>query len=765
MLNNQALGRMASDADLFERVVSRMTGTEMVTVLEDRGLIASSSVPNITVPDGMPAEGVLSYLHANLGRGGFFSTSPYKWSGGILLSNRRPDEVRTLLKDGFNADRAGFLSVFSDERAQELVTAQARYGSLAFSQEAKSNIFIWQKTEWADVLAIDATLDDRGNCIVPIDCNYTDTSGSPPSAATIGALLLAQPEGRRYLRTHNSNVRFWGIYDANAVGTYLSSTNTGVAVKYPIFDAPRTHATRKGFSMEWYRTEMAKTTSAVAVFAAALRVYGEAQLGPGNGHKILDGYCIDVEEGRSSYHLLLPQFTGDTITAAMSDSTWETMRKNHLWPINMPDAYWTAVAALAYNVGPYGDERCFLLDASLDYYYRNSLALFFSHFEREFSDKPGGLNLHSYHDGRHAPGTISERSSAQNPVIGTGARVGTSSVSVYGGVEGTYANRWYWPTRSVQTLSGSNSTEEQNFGAFVEAISELHGALAADNGRINVWLAYQAVADESTITNCTLTTRTDNDTATVTITGTNGYANGQTVDVGWAAGQRLGMTISSLSGSGAGATMVVDGGTGDNLPVQTTALFIRRNTLQKMGYDGLYKELVLHAALLFGDQTLHPRGGVNFYNSGIYHAGGGYEALYALFLNLIKERDAIVGPSDGFPIPRTGVTSLLPPFMVSSFASAGRIIHRVTQNPEHELTINGYDVIDPITSDIRGARVVYSNALGSLTFRNAVVPILLPTTFDNQTALGSWVIEYPEADPDDLLLPSSFNQAIPSGVF
>lgn len=68
----------------------------------------------------------------------------------------------------------------------------------------------------------------------------------------------------------------------------------------------------------------------------------------------------------------------------------------------------------------------------------------------------------------------------------------------------------------------------------------------------------------------TLTTRTDNDTGTLTLSSGHGVMTGNTVDVFWNdhANSRLGMTVGTVSGT----SVPIDGGTGDNLPAAATAV-------------------------------------------------------------------------------------------------------------------------------------------------------------------------------------------------
>jgi hypothetical protein len=68
-----------------------------------------------------------------------------------------------------------------------------------------------------------------------------------------------------------------------------------------------------------------------------------------------------------------------------------------------------------------------------------------------------------------------------------------------------------------------------------------------------------------------LSTRTDNDTGTVTADDSgHGISDGDRVDLYWDGGCRRGMTVGTVSG----ADIPIDGGNGDNLPTQDTSVTI-----------------------------------------------------------------------------------------------------------------------------------------------------------------------------------------------
>jgi|GEM_PF-790440 len=79
----------------------------------------------------------------------------------------------------------------------------------------------------------------------------------------------------------------------------------------------------------------------------------------------------------------------------------------------------------------------------------------------------------------------------------------------------------------------------------------------------------------------TLSTRTDNDTGVASLTSGHTIGDGNTVDVYWSGGVRYGMTA-SVSGN----EVTIDGGAGDNLPVQDTAITVTTRTRINCSFDG-----------------------------------------------------------------------------------------------------------------------------------------------------------------------------------
>lgn len=79
----------------------------------------------------------------------------------------------------------------------------------------------------------------------------------------------------------------------------------------------------------------------------------------------------------------------------------------------------------------------------------------------------------------------------------------------------------------------------------------------------------------------TLTTRTDNDTATLTMLAGHGFVTNDVVDVYWSGGSRRGMTATVTVNS-----VVVDGGAGDNLPPATTEITAMKPVVVPMAVVG-----------------------------------------------------------------------------------------------------------------------------------------------------------------------------------
>ncbi len=78
-----------------------------------------------------------------------------------------------------------------------------------------------------------------------------------------------------------------------------------------------------------------------------------------------------------------------------------------------------------------------------------------------------------------------------------------------------------------------------------------------------------------------LTTRTDNNTGTFTMTAGHGFITNDVCDIFWSGGSRRGMTGTVTVNS-----IVFDGGSGDNLPAQDTAVTVCKPVSKAFEVDG-----------------------------------------------------------------------------------------------------------------------------------------------------------------------------------
>lgn len=80
----------------------------------------------------------------------------------------------------------------------------------------------------------------------------------------------------------------------------------------------------------------------------------------------------------------------------------------------------------------------------------------------------------------------------------------------------------------------------------------------------------------------TLTTRTDNDTGTLTMDTGHGITTGARLDVYWAGGCRYGMTVGTVVAN----SVPIDGGAGDNLSLAATAITAMVPAEEAVGVTG-----------------------------------------------------------------------------------------------------------------------------------------------------------------------------------
>jgi len=80
----------------------------------------------------------------------------------------------------------------------------------------------------------------------------------------------------------------------------------------------------------------------------------------------------------------------------------------------------------------------------------------------------------------------------------------------------------------------------------------------------------------------TVTTRTDANTGILTVASGHGITDADTVSVFWDGGYRYGMTVSATTST----TISIDGGTGDDLPVLTTAIVVGKEAEHAIAITG-----------------------------------------------------------------------------------------------------------------------------------------------------------------------------------
>lgn len=95
-------------------------------------------------------------------------------------------------------------------------------------------------------------------------------------------------------------------------------------------------------------------------------------------------------------------------------------------------------------------------------------------------------------------------------------------------------------------------------------------------------VSYEPLAAVATGKAGTLTTRTDNDTGVATLSSGHGLITNDVVDVYWSGGVRYGMVATVATNA-----ITVDGGAGDNLPAQDTAVVLCKQTVvTSFSFDG-----------------------------------------------------------------------------------------------------------------------------------------------------------------------------------
>lgn len=105
----------------------------------------------------------------------------------------------------------------------------------------------------------------------------------------------------------------------------------------------------------------------------------------------------------------------------------------------------------------------------------------------------------------------------------------------------------------------------------------------------------------------TLTTRTDNNTGTLTMSSGHGILTGDVIDIYWSGGVQYGVTVGTVSTN----SVPIDGGIGDNLPIATTAITAVVQKSINLAIDGDETD-ILAIALETVDKSLRTAAHIQF---------------------------------------------------------------------------------------------------------------------------------------------------------
>jgi len=439
MLSNSAIATVP-----FERVWSRMTAAEAALALVYADLAAS--VP--AVASHLTAEGGLTAWAWNSGAGTYFSTSPYRYQGGVFSANRRADQVRPLLQASYESDRAAFISSATnsnDARGSALVDEMP---PVQPGPPAVTKICWWgpyQTYSLDGLTAYDASANHRSNLVRPVTM-FRSGAGLPiigaeglATVAQVAAYLAAQPAGCRALNMGDSPGA-WGI-------PVSSGAATG---RVAMFEREFDHATRRGIGLTTWQTAMLDPASEWITFWADLLAQGESLLGLGNGYKLLDYLVIDVERAYRFWNLQGGGLGGETWTDIFGDPGWDTLRTTFFLPV-LSQLVWNTYATWDFA----NDERCFAIDAALRADYLDKWAPVAAIATARFPQ----LRVGDYDHAAVAIGTrpVTSPAAAYATPYGVAGGVGTkSSYASYGADYIAEWRRWHWPTLVEQAGTPGN---------------------------------------------------------------------------------------------------------------------------------------------------------------------------------------------------------------------------------------------------------------------------------------------------------------------
>lgn len=105
----------------------------------------------------------------------------------------------------------------------------------------------------------------------------------------------------------------------------------------------------------------------------------------------------------------------------------------------------------------------------------------------------------------------------------------------------------------------------------------------------------------------TLTTRTDNNTGTLTMAASHGITTGQIIDIYWSGGVQRTVTVGTVATN----EVPIDGGIGDNLPADETAITAVVQKSINLAIDGDNADIIA-VVLETVDKSLRTAGNVQF---------------------------------------------------------------------------------------------------------------------------------------------------------
>jgi hypothetical protein len=108
----------------------------------------------------------------------------------------------------------------------------------------------------------------------------------------------------------------------------------------------------------------------------------------------------------------------------------------------------------------------------------------------------------------------------------------------------------------------------------------------------------------------TLTTRTDDNTGTLTMAGGHGFTDGQIIDIYWSGGVQRSVTVGTVATN----SVPIDSGIGDNLPADETAITAVVQKSMNLAIDGDNADIIA-VVLETIDKTLRTAANVQFRDS------------------------------------------------------------------------------------------------------------------------------------------------------